>query len=102
MKRLSQKTSDIDHTCRNHRPDILPLMKEVHAGAGDYEQLAKRCLELASKSSAPTVAEALRALAIDYLMRAAKLRKREPIEIHTFKKMNDSEYLAYYPKWGLC
>src|SRR5262245_61723102 len=78
MKRLSQKPSDIGHTCRNHRPDILPLMKEVHAG--DYEQLAKRCLELASECSVPTVAEALRGLAVDYLRRAAKQRRREPID----------------------
>jgi hypothetical protein len=45
-------------------------MNEVHAGPEDYKQLAERCLELASESSAPTVAEALRALALDYLMRA--------------------------------
>jgi len=49
-------------------------MKEVHAGPGDYEQLAKRCLELASECSEPSVAEALTALALDYLRRAAKLR----------------------------
>jgi enoyl reductase-like protein len=53
------------------------LMKR--AGPKNYEQLAKRCVELASESSAPTVAEALRALAVDYLRRAAKLRRREPI-----------------------
>ena len=55
-------------------------MKDVRAGPEDYKQLAERCLELASESSAPTVAEALRALALDYLKRAAKLRRREPIE----------------------
>jgi hypothetical protein len=55
-------------------------MKDVPAGPKDYKQLAERCLELASESSAPTVAEALRALALDYLRRAAKLRTREPIE----------------------
>jgi hypothetical protein len=55
-------------------------MKEEHAGPEDYKQLAERCFELANESSAPTVAEALRALAMDYLMRAAKLRRREPIK----------------------
>jgi len=55
-------------------------MKNVRAGTEDYTQLAKRCLELASECSAPTVAEALRALALDYLKRASKLRRREPIE----------------------
>jgi hypothetical protein len=44
------------------------------AGPEDYKQLAKRCAEIASECSAPTVAEALRALALDYLTRAAKLR----------------------------
>jgi len=43
----------------------------------DYKQLAERCAELASECSAPTVAEALRALAVDYLARAARLRRRE-------------------------
>jgi len=43
----------------------------------DYKQLAERCAELASECSAPTVAAALRALAFDYLRRAAKLRRRE-------------------------
>ena len=44
------------------------------AGPQDYEQLAERCVEIASECSAPTVAEALRALAVDYLARAARLR----------------------------
>jgi hypothetical protein len=44
------------------------------AGPEDYKQLAKRCAEIASECSAPTVAEALRALALDYLTRAARLR----------------------------
>jgi hypothetical protein len=39
----------------------------------DYRELAARCTELASESSEPTVAEALMALASDYLARAAKL-----------------------------
>ena len=42
--------------------------------SNDYKELAARCAELASESSEPTVAEALRALASDYLARAAKLR----------------------------
>jgi hypothetical protein len=75
MRRSSKKTSDIRHTCQNRRSDILALMKEVLAGPEDYKQLAKRCVELASECSAPTVAEALRALALDYLTRAAKLRR---------------------------
>ena len=37
-------------------------------------QLAKRYAELANECFAPTVAEALRALALDYLTRAAMLR----------------------------
>ena len=41
--------------------------------SNDYKELAARCTELASESSEPTVAEALRALASDYLARAAKL-----------------------------
>ena len=47
-------------------------MKDARAGPEDYKQLAERCLELAGESCAPTVAEALRALALDYLMRAAQ------------------------------
>jgi hypothetical protein len=43
----------------------------------DYKQLAQRCAELATECSAPTVAEALRGLALDYLARAARLRRRE-------------------------
>jgi hypothetical protein len=33
----------------------------------DYKQLAERCAELAAECSTPTLAEALRALALDYL-----------------------------------
>jgi hypothetical protein len=36
----------------------------------DYRQLAERCLKLASESSDPLMADALRALATDYLARA--------------------------------
>jgi hypothetical protein len=53
-------------------------MNEVHAGPEDYKQMAERCFELANElSSAPTVGDALRALAMDYLMRAAKLTRSE-------------------------
>jgi hypothetical protein len=55
-------------------------MRDLSGGPEDYKQLAERCLELASESSAPNVAEALRALALDYLRRAAKLRTRELIK----------------------
>jgi hypothetical protein len=44
-------------------------------GPEDYLQLAERFAELASECSAPTVAEALRTLALDYLARAARLRR---------------------------
>jgi hypothetical protein len=55
-------------------------MKDDLRGAPeDYKELADRCFELASESSAPTVAEALRALAVDYLTRA-ELRTRGSIE----------------------
>jgi hypothetical protein len=56
-------------------------MKDDLRGAPeDYKELADRCFELASESSAPTVAEALRALAVDYLTRAVRLRTRGSIE----------------------
>jgi hypothetical protein len=37
----------------------------------DYRQLAERCALLAGECGAPGVSEALRALALDYLARAA-------------------------------
>src|SRR5262245_51313074 len=49
------------------------------AGPADYEQLAERCVEIASECSSPTVAEAFRTLALDYLTRAARLRRRGSI-----------------------
>ena len=55
-------------------------MSDVRAGPEDYMQLAERCVEFASECSAPTVAVALRALALDYLARAARLR-REPNQL---------------------
>src|SRR5262245_77635 len=76
-----KKTGYSGHTCGNRRSDILPPMKDdLRAGPDDYKQLAERCVELASECSAPTVAEALRALALDYLTRAARLRRRGSIE----------------------
>jgi hypothetical protein len=56
------------------------MKDDLRAAPEDYQQLAERCFELASESSAPTVAEALRALAVDYLKRAAKLRRRKLIQ----------------------
>jgi hypothetical protein len=47
----------------------------------DYKELAARCTELASESSEPTVAEALNALASDYLGRAAKLRGKTAVTV---------------------
>jgi hypothetical protein len=44
----------------------------MEGGPKGYKQLAKRCMELASECSAPSVAEALRALALDYLRLAAR------------------------------
>ena len=41
--------------------------------SNDYKELAAQCTELASELSEPTMAEALRVLASDYLARAAKL-----------------------------
>jgi hypothetical protein len=50
-----------------------PWSQRTMLTSNDYKELAARCTELASESSEPTVAEALRALASDYLARAAKL-----------------------------
>jgi len=50
-----------------------PWSQRTMLTSNDYKELAIRCTELASESSEPTVAEALRALASDYLARAAKL-----------------------------
>jgi hypothetical protein len=38
----------------------------------DYRELAERCALLASECAAPSVAEALRMLALDYLTQAAR------------------------------
>ena len=50
-----------------------PWSQRAMLTSNDYKELAARCAELASEFSEPTVAEALRALASDYLARAAKL-----------------------------
>jgi hypothetical protein len=42
----------------------------------DYRQLAERCALLAGECGAPDVAEALRALALDYLTRAASQKEQ--------------------------
>jgi hypothetical protein len=44
----------------------------MEGGPEGYKQLAERCMELASECSAPSVAEALRTLALDYLRLAAR------------------------------
>lgn len=46
--------------------------------AEDYEQLSNRFAQLAISSSAPSVAQALLALALDYVTRATKLN--QPID----------------------
>jgi len=43
----------------------------------DYRQLAERCALLAGECGAPGVAEALRALALDYLTRAATQKQQQ-------------------------
>src|SRR5262245_21770512 len=50
-----------------------PCSQSATLTSNDYKELAARCTELASESAESTVAEALRALASDYLARAAKL-----------------------------
>jgi hypothetical protein len=53
-----------------------PWSQRAMLTSSDYKELAARCTELASESSQPTVAEALMALASDYLARAAKLHRQ--------------------------
>jgi len=43
----------------------------------DYRQLAERCALLAGECGAPGIAEALRALALDYLARAASQKQQQ-------------------------
>src|SRR6516225_2633383 len=68
-----------------------PWSQRAMLTSNDYKELAARCTELASESSEPTVAEALRALASDYLARAAKL--------HQFPWRSD-EVAASHPPAG--
>jgi hypothetical protein len=53
----------------------------------DYRQLAERCALLARECAAPLVAEALRALALDYLTMAA------------CPPMKPQRQAARYPTW---
>src|SRR5262249_1644042 len=50
-----------------------PWGQRARLTSNHYKELAARCTRLSSESSEPTVAEALRALASDYLARAARL-----------------------------
>src|SRR5215472_11078834 len=50
-----------------------PWSQRAMLTSNDYKELAARCTELASEFSEPAVAEALRALAWDYLAHAVKL-----------------------------
>src|SRR5262245_40889185 len=82
-KKASNPASRVDPMGADHR--VVPAIKQALSmlpqpwsqramlTSNDYKELAARCTELASESSEPTVAEALRALASDYLARAAKL-----------------------------
>jgi hypothetical protein len=55
----------------HRRPAFAVLTRE------DYRQLAERCALLAGECGAPGVAEALRALALDYLTRAASQKQQQ-------------------------
>jgi hypothetical protein len=82
-KKTRNPASRVDPMGADHR--VVPAIKQALSmlpqpwsqramlTSNDYKELAARCTELASESSEPTVAEALRALASDYLARAAKL-----------------------------
>ena len=50
-----------------------PWSQRAMLTSNDYKELAAQCTELASEFSEPAVAEALSALASDYLARAANL-----------------------------
>jgi hypothetical protein len=54
-----------------------PWSQRAMLTSNDYKELAARCTELASEFSEPAVAEALSALASDYLARAAKLHDQK-------------------------
>src|SRR5215813_2637010 len=82
-KKARNPASRVDPMGADHR--VVPAIKQALSmlpqpwsqramlTSNDYKELAARCAELASESSEPAVAEALRALASDYLARAAKL-----------------------------
>ena len=82
-KKARNPASRVDPMGADHR--VVPAIKQALSmlpqpwsqtamlTSNDYKELAARCTELASESPEPTVAEALRALASDYLARAAKL-----------------------------
>jgi hypothetical protein len=81
-KKARNPASRVDPMGADHR--VVPAIKQALSmlppwsqravlTSNDYKELAARCVELASESSEPTVAEALRELASDYLARAAKL-----------------------------
>jgi hypothetical protein len=81
-KKARNPASRVDPMGADHR--VVPAIKQAPSmlppwsqravlTSNDYKELAARCVELASEFSEPTVAEALRALASDYLARAAKL-----------------------------
>jgi len=53
-----------------------PWSQKAMLTSNDYKELAARCTELASEFSEPAVAEALRALASDYLAHAVKLHNQ--------------------------
>ena len=72
-KKARNPASQADPMGADHRVQE-PWSQRAMLTSNDYKELAARCAELASESSEPTVAEALRALASDYLARAAKLR----------------------------
>src|SRR6516162_8292743 len=82
-KKVRNPASRVDPMGADHRVvsaikealSMLPQPRSQRAmlTSNDYKELAARCTELASESCEPTVAEALRALASDYLARAAKL-----------------------------
>jgi hypothetical protein len=80
-KKARNPASRVDPMGADHRVVLAiqqamlpqPWSQRAMLTSNDYKELAARCTELAGESSEPTVAEALRALASDYLARAAKL-----------------------------
>jgi len=81
-KKVRNPASRVDPMGADHRVVLIqqalsmlpqPWSQRAMLTSNDYKELAARCTELAGESSEPTVAEALRALASDYLARAAKM-----------------------------